>query len=271
LGALPKGWPSWLVVVVGAYALLLTSVRPANYVDTFNYAKHIVDEYNGTAAQGNPFWDFGHLLWRPMGYLVWGPLHGWLAGLFSGDAVLGAGVALIALSVLGGTAGVIFLFLLLARATGRPWIAVIVTLGFAGTNAILFYSLTGMAYTTGLACQIVALYLIESSSSELSFVKGAQAGAVLGLSILIWFPYILSVPAIVLYALVARAAKFRRRMGGLAGIVAGTAIVAGAVYAAVIVNLRLFAFGAILDWSARARYDKVPARGFLRMLGGIAR
>ena len=69
---LPSGWRLWLAIAAGTYVLILLCTRPDTYIDSFNYAKHIVDHKQGALPPSlDPFFDFGHPLWRPMGYLVY--------------------------------------------------------------------------------------------------------------------------------------------------------------------------------------------------------
>ena len=45
---------------------------PRFYADTMNYALHIVQHgERAFAPGGDPLWEFGHVLWRPLGYFLW--------------------------------------------------------------------------------------------------------------------------------------------------------------------------------------------------------
>ena len=275
---LPEGWSLWLAGVLGVYLVTLLLIRPEDYSDTFNYAKHIVDQhYLPAQPQGSAFWDFGHVLWRPMGYMVWSPFRGVLAKAFGGDELLAAGAVLISLSIVGGLTGAVFLFLLAARTTRSPAAAAIATVGYLSTNAILHYQLTGMSYVAGLACQIAGLYYLHRSITErrLGFARGIAAGLPLGLSVVVWFPYVLSLPGIFCYALLVREGDdipdFRRRAALLVGLAAGAAAVVMVVYGCAMAAGHFTSVASVSNWIARSRYDKLPNRGVLRMLGSIPR
>lgn len=275
---LPEGWPLWLACVLGAYIFLLLLVRPVTYSDTFNYAKNIVDHYNNALVpQDDPFWDFGHVLWRPLGCLVWGPLRGWLADVFLGDDILGAGTVLIGFSIVTGCVGAILLFLLAARTTRDARVAAIVTIGYLSTNALLYYSLTGMAYVAGLSCQIAALYSLQRTLSEgrATLAGGVGAGCLLGLSVVIWFPYVLSLAGIFCYAALFVNADqnigARPRMMALLGLAVGTVLVVAPAYAAVIWKCDLTRLADVSEWISRSRYGKLPTRGLLRLVGSVPR
>lgn len=173
------------------------------------------------------------------GNVVWSQFSRPLATLVGGDDVIAAGAALIAVSIVGGLAGAVFLFLLVARTTRSLSVAAITTIGYLSTNAILYYQLTGMSYVAGLACQIAGLYCLHRSISEgrLTFARGTAAGLLLGLSVATWFPYLLSLPGIFCYALLQRESdegpNLRQRASLLAGVAGGTAAVVMLVYGSV--------------------------------------
>ena len=53
-------------------ALALSLTEPRFYADTANYALHIVQHSERHSPPGqDPLWDFGHVLWKPLGYLLW--------------------------------------------------------------------------------------------------------------------------------------------------------------------------------------------------------
>jgi hypothetical protein len=271
-------WSRWLAGVLGVYIVTLLLIRPEDYSDTFNYAKHLVDQrYHPPLAQTNPFWDFGHVLWRPMGYVVWRCFGGPLATLCGGDRLLAAGVALIALSIVAGLAGVVYMFLFAANTTRSPFVAAITTIGYLSTNAILHYQLTGMSYVAGLACQIAGLYYLHCSIAEgrLTLFRGAVSGLLFALSVVIWFPYALSALGVSCYAACVRESEegpgIRQRSSLLAGLAGGTAAVVMLVYGCALLAGHHTSIESVSQWIAQSRYDKLPNRGILRMLGSVPR
>jgi hypothetical protein len=254
-------------------------IRPISYMDSFNYAKHIVDHYNqNLIANKDPFFDFGHVLWRPLGFLLWNPLQGLLRGAFHGDDILAAGSVLIAMSIAGGFVGAVLLFLWIARSTNSAWAAGIATIGYISTNALLGYTAVGVAYVVGITCQIGALYLLQRALSQGNFKApaGVLSGLVFGLSIVLWFPYVLAAVGIFCYALLAERPEhdnpIGRRATGLAGLVAGAAVIVALVYGCAIVMAGFTDLDSISQWISASRHDLVSDRGLLRMLGtGIPR
>lgn len=275
---LPHKWRLWLAITVVSFILLLLLIRPLNYVDSFNYAKHIADTSHGNLeAAANPFFDFGHLLWRPLGLIFWLPIREPLRPLFHGDDILSAGAVLIALSIVGGLCGAVFLFLTIARSTASAMVAGVTTIGYLCTNALLFYTPTGMAYVAGIACQIAAFHVLQRalSRANFTFLSGLLCGLLMGLSIVLWFPYILAAGGVFCYALFAEESDdvlpAGSRVRGLIALAAGTTAVLLLAYGIVMVHAGFTTVHGTMEWISRSRYGKKPDRGFLRMLGGIPR
>ncbi len=275
---LPPNWRRWLLAALCFYLLILLGTRPAFYLDSFNYAKHIVDHGSGLVApERDPFFDFGHALWRPMGYLLVRLTDPLLGGFFGGNQVFAAATALIGWSVLGGFASVTFLFYFLARLTGRPWIAAVTVAGFACTNAVMNYSQTGTAYMAGAACQIMGLYALHVAIQQDRLTPGraALSGLLLGMSVCIWFPFCLSIPGVLCYGLVWREgcqqADTRRRVRFVLLCSLAIAALLIPVYASVMALRRIDNLAAARAWAIESRYQISPTRGFARMLFSVPR
>jgi len=275
---LPDGWRIWLLATIAAYAALMFLTRPLDYVDSLHYAKHIADQYHlQLVPRDNPFFDFGHVLWRPLVYLFWSPFREPLQAIFGGDDLLAITFVEIVVNVIGGLLGEVFLFLAIARTTKNATAAAVATIGYLSTNALLSYTQNGVAYGLGVAFQAAALYFLQYALSEgkFTFLWGAIAGAMLGLSIVTWFPYVLAAGGLFCYALFTtdspEAPAWRARFAGLAGLIAGTVTVTLVVYGLVMVSAGFTSGEALTAWINRSRYDKQPDRGILRMLGGIPR
>lgn len=274
---LPPGWKPWLVAVLSALVAVLLCTRPYIYVDSFNYALHILQHARVVAPDGEDhLWDFGHALWRPMGYVVWSLFRPALDAAFPADPALGAGVALIAMSVAGTFVSVVLLFLLAARATGKAWAGGAAALGLIATCAVMNYSATGTAYMAGGAFQFAGLYVLFRAVQEnrLTSWRGAAAGLLLGASVVIWFPYCLSIPGLLCFALLwpeAGGGNLRARIRFLLPAVAGCALVLAAVYVPVMAAAQVHSAAEAREWAARNRYGIEPDRGYVRMLAGIAR
>ncbi len=276
--ALPTGSRAWLFITLAVYICVLLVTRPNDYVDSFNYAKHIVDHYHRALPAGNdPFWDFGHAAWRPLGYVAWRFFHGPLDRAFAGDEIPAAAVALMLWSLLGGLASTVISYLLLTRISGNAWVGGITAIAFLGTNAVVNYSQTSCAYVAGIACQLAALYLICRSvqTGRLTMARGLMAGLFLGGSICIWFPYVLPMAGLLCFALIwsddGGRVDYWARARFLGAITGGLVLIVAPTYLAVMASRHIASVDAFRRWVTASRYGISPTRGFARMLFSMPR
>ena len=273
---LPQDWRRWLVVVIGFCVISLLVTRPDTYIDSFSYAKHIVDHRGGAVdPSSDPFWDFGHALWRPMGYLVYILAGGPLTAMFGGNQIFAAAASLIVWSIAGALLAAVFLYLLVARLTGRPDIAALVTIGFVSTHAVMNFQLTGCAYLAGISCQVAALYYLYTSLQvrHKALRRAMVAGVLLGFSVSIWFPFILLLPGYLCFALLWRdqttELPFAARLRLLAAACLAVAVVVAAVYLPVMTFRQIRTVSQFKQWKEANRYGIQPTRGFARMVFGV--
>ncbi len=276
--SLPADWRLWLSVALGAYLVSLLVTRPDTYMDTFNYAKHIVDHRAGLLDGANdPFWDFGHPLWRPLGYFVYVCFGGVLNAMFGGNQILAAGAALIVWSIAGGLLSVVFLYLLVARLTGQAAAAAVASLGMIFCHSLMNFKLSGCAPAVGIGCQIAGFYFLYQALQPETGAqwRGLAAGAFLGLSVALWFPFVLPLPGYLCFALLwkdettALRPMERLRLVGL-GVLGGTALVLS-VYLPVMAFRQIHSVGQFRQWVETSRYGIEVSRGFSRVLFSIPR
>jgi hypothetical protein len=194
-----------LVVLLVFYfsAWLYTSAH--FMADTNVYSQAILQHQHGGAivdyrlTTSNPFWDFGHLLWRPLGwagFVVSRPVDG-VFGLHSERA--GVLSTLISINFLAGLSCVVLFFLLTARMFEGTWPALLASIAFCTADAFLNYAHSGSAYVVGLACLVGGMYLSSFRQSEnLLPGQAVLAGVMYALAVLFWLPYIFVLPAAIL-------------------------------------------------------------------------
>lgn len=276
--SLPADWRLWLTVALGAYLVSLLVTRPDTYIDSFNYAKHIVDHRAGLLdAAHDPFWDFGHALWRPMGYFVYACFGGVLGAMFGGNEIFAAAAALIFWSIAGGLLSVVFLYLLVARLTGHAAAAAVASLGMIFSHALMNFKLAGCAYSAGIGCQIAGFYFLYQAVQPETGARwrALAAGAFLGLSVAIWFPFVLPLPGYLCFTLLwkdettALRPMERLRLVGLAFL--GGGAVALSVYLPVMAFRQIRSVGQFRQWVEASRYGIQVTRGFYRVLFSIPR
>src|SRR6266511_2243856 len=107
-------WRPWLATPRAAavvYVLAVFATDPHFMGDTTRYAQQL------TSGSAESIWEFGHLLWRPLGWLLL-QLVGPLTAMFVGASPqANAVVALVGVSLLAGLVSVVALHRLLHRAS----------------------------------------------------------------------------------------------------------------------------------------------------------
>src|SRR6185369_2795414 len=201
-------------LLVAALYVAASSFTNAHFMaDSGGYVVSIlayagVDEYvveNPTAADfraENAFWDFGHLLWRPLGLLLFKVFHP-LSSLFVGpDPAHNVMFLLMALNFIAGLASAVLLYLLLNTLTGDRWLSVFFAACFIFSNGLLNFTQTGSSYVIALACVITGLYLLLKDNGDVSVSNAIAGGLACAAAVGMWFPFLLVVPATLLAPLV---------------------------------------------------------------------
>jgi hypothetical protein len=222
-----------------------------------------VSRFSGTY---NEFWEFGHVLWRPMGWLVTQAVcfvsPKWLAD----DSDYHVLLVLSVLSWLFGLAAV-YLFQRLAWfSTRRFWCASLSTVGFVTAQAFLNFTQAGTPYVAGLTMLLLGIYILAVNYDPVgSNRRSVLGGLALAGAVLLWFPYALAIPAALLIPLVTRRSVRGTLIAGFS-----FAAASGGVYLAVILGLRLHTLPEILAWIRSASHG-VQIGGWIRAGFGFAR
>src|SRR4029079_9449525 len=125
--------------------------------------------------RGVDFWDLGHLLWRPLGYVAF-VLTAPLTRLSTGAAPnLQAVLALLGLNWLAGLACTLLLHGLIVRFVAHAANALWATGAFVCTQGVLLYAQTGCAYIPGLAFLLLGLYVLARHDERLRRALPASA------------------------------------------------------------------------------------------------
>jgi hypothetical protein len=268
------------ILVAALYVSAIAFTNAYFMADSGGYVVSIlayagVDEYvvenpttNNFRAE-NSFWDFGHLLWRPLGLLLFRichPLSNLVVGL---DPALNMMFLLMAVNFIAGLLSAVLLYSLIDSLIGRRWLAVFVVGCFIFSNGFLNFIQTGSSYIAALAFLIAGLYLLLKDRNALSTRNAIAAGLACAAAVALWFPYILGVPATILAPIVLFGPDRRRR---------SSLIYAGAAFAVAILGAYLIVMAWVgvhnvadfQDWIAVASHG-VRQSGLLRMLFGVSR
>ena len=261
-------WPLWLRLygpVVIAYVLVTWFTDAYSMGDTRIYVTQILE------GSGYAFWDFGHILWRPLGWALYKISLPITQRIFDGDSRLEVTGTLMAVAWLSGLASVLLIHALARKFCRGQWIAYLVTAAFLFSNAFLNYSQTGHSYIPGLALLLLALYqLLRDEAASTSVKTSLVAGTALALAVCMWLPYVLSVPAIVAAPLVL--GSFNRQQFRQA---LQTCVVFGVVmilvYAIGAIRLGVNSFAEFQNWLVSSAHGIDGMKGIPRMVFGIAR
>jgi hypothetical protein len=278
-----QGLSSWKIAAVAAAAfiVLFWLTVPDTTADTPIYVGHILTYYqHGQNASPFLLWEFGHLLWRPLGYSLWLAGRPLLSSWSGGNPVLEITAVLVAVNFVAGLILTLLLFFL-SRRLGLPRNAALtVTAGFMLCSVILNYIHSGMAYNLGLAAQLAGLLLILHAvrMPNRSGLYAALGGLALALSFLLWFPYVLTVPAVLLAAWIVDPARQpdaplfppgRLRLIALASAVA--AFVGLAIFAIGASIDHIASYAALKQWIVNSAHGFDPERRWVRLPTGVTR
>lgn len=253
-------------MVLLAYCLLLALSASEDPGDTRDYAKSIAERF---ANRDLFFWEAGHLLWRPLGYLV--VLLTRSAGAPISAAAFYAYIvhSLTALSVVMGAVALLA-FLAWAQRCGIATIpAVGATLALATTCAFLNYAQTGASYVPSLAMFMVGLWALERANARAQW-RDFVSPLAFSLCVLFWLPMMFSIPVAAASPLILRGDSKRRRIAAAwSCVLAGVLVVAA--YLAVAEIKHIHTIGEFRHWLSDASHGIENSGGLSRTAIGLAR
>jgi len=248
-------------------------ISPEYIGDTIRYAGDVVGHIDGRAAQ---FWEFGHLLWRPSGFLGY-----WLLGhrytQWFGDTPTQAVVrVLIQTNFICSMMVLVLLYFLLLKIS-RAWIAAGVALSMSCTAGFLNYSHSGTPYIPALLFSVLTLCL-SVRAVEAGYRYAFLAGLSFTVACALWFPFSFSGCGVLalLYLWPSRAVAgtpasrlFRRQLMAvfLATLVVSTLLLFAGGAAAEGVRTA----GRLRHWIQEADNGVTQSRNTMRAVTGLAR
>jgi hypothetical protein len=255
-------------LVAGVYVAATLTTSAYWMGDTVDYVESIVQFSHGV---NHWMWDFAHLLWRPLGWVL-ASLSAPVTRVFVGsDEHLNVMLTLNAVSWLAGLVCVICLRSLAWRVSGRAWIANVVSICFIFTQVFLNWAHAGSAYVPGLALLLVGFHvsIMRGERPEADARTSVLAGAALAGAVCLWVPYLLVVPAVVFAALCLFGFTRERFRFALQTAVVFS-LFTGFAYLAVIAGLRFTTLNEVREWIVSAGHG-VDYSGVKRMVFGFAR
>jgi 4-amino-4-deoxy-L-arabinose transferase-like glycosyltransferase len=264
-----------IALTVSVLALVFLFTESAYLGDTGRYMTEIMNHRAHLFSSGqDPFWDFGHPAWRPLVNVLFDGAGRTIQRVRGGDARQALAWLMIAINIVAMLVAVCFLWLFLKRHT-NPLAAWIASAAFLCTNALLDFGRSGSPYVPGLACVIVALWLTQLAAARRSagaFVPAAFAGLSLGAAVVLWVPFIFSIPAVILYAVFGSeypARRERLKLAALIVIFCGLSI--AVTYSFVIQQRQIRSFASLKSWIGSAQNETAQTDKVKRAVSGIPR
>jgi hypothetical protein len=258
--------------IAALFALVLLATRSVYLGDTNDYAKDIAEHLGGPPfGQGSSLWEFGHLLWRPLGWVLASALAPMLSRLTDWTPFMQAAFALMMVSTLSAIAAVVLWYLLLIQSVRSAKTAFLLALAFAFGHGFLLYARSGCPYIPGLACLSASLFILRRG-------KIYGAAVMYALAALFWFPFILA--GLGLFLVAAAPPDWNRRIrDSLTTIRLANAVrfalislaIAGAVYCLGGAARGITSFGEARAWYASANHGLAESGRAVRLATGLPR
>jgi len=262
----------WVII----YILATSFTKAAFLGDTRAYTSSILDFIRGEPHsfwEDNAFWEFGHLLWRPAGWLAFRISYP-LTSLFVGSEPRAhVAISLLGLSWIAGLLSVLVLHSILRAIGIRALAANLATLAFLFSQAFLNFAQTGVPYIPGLLLLLLSVYVLVSGASDLLgiWLTTLVAGAAYAGAVCLWCLYVLAFPAVALvpFVLAGGTTKNRIRLGVQTCIVAGLLTICA--YGMVVAHLHLYQWRDVHTWISASSHGVDNIRGLSRTVFGFAR
>lgn len=217
-----KAWFRRYALVLTVYVLAMWFTGAVFMGDTEGYVVSIL-AYHGSPEyvvrdssvrdylSENPFWECGHLFWRPLGLVLYEWLEP-LSRLVSGaEPGMNAFFLLKAVNWLAGLLSVFCLHAIVRRLSRRLWVANVVSIAFIFSQGFLNFAQSGSSYIAGLSLLLLGLYvLVRSEDRGQSWLAASFAGLAFAAALTMWLPYVLAIPAAVAAPLLLFGANKRR-------------------------------------------------------------
>jgi hypothetical protein len=268
----------WLAATLGLYASMSWLTKPLDYGDTIFYVKDILNagkQFKLSALR--PLLDFGHLLWRPLGWLLFCVTHA-TASFNPDQERLAATKILISISTLSGAIATVFLYLICRNLKFGQRVSFVVCSTFVCCNSVVYAASIGSSYMLSLAFLMAALWLVMLRPRAEAKVYNRDlwcVGLLLSLSAAAWFPFVLVVPAVAAAAAIRvddpgwsmRDFQLARGFRVIAANIVGNITVFGIA----VVALGISSFSGVMAWIKGSAHGWRQSSNLLRLGMGLPR
>jgi hypothetical protein len=271
-------WGFAAIAAFYAFALLVTT--PRYFGDTGGYVADILRFDKATfSGYPNPIWEFGHLYWRPIGWVLFKCFGGFTPFASGGPETLAVTTVLVSFTALCGMVCALLYYSLASSLLQQTWKALLVSAGALSFYGFFDYVHTGCVYATGLMGLLGSLWAVIRAidRGQPSWQYGLLSGASFAFAVLVWFPYILVLPGILAAALLWRgnreenttATQNRLRLAFYVAVFAACLI--GVGYLVALIQLRISSFADLKVWAAASSHGWSQTKRLLRMASGLPR
>lgn len=213
------------------------------------------------------FVEFGHLLWRPLGWSVYHLLDRLSIMPEDGNPKMKVMFALVSVSWVCGLVSLLLIYSIVIQICNKPWPAYFLSITFIASNSILNYVQTGSSYIAGLASLLIAIYLLLRFNSIFASVC---SGLFLAISICFWVPYVLAVPATCFVPYLKDGVN-RKQLKQSVYLLISLSVCVVFAYSVAVVVLGLRSFEEIVAWVASASHGLIQSNQMARIFFGIPR
>ena len=250
-----------------AYTLVALFTGAFFMADTVDYVSSAYLHEFGTNWV---FWDFRHLLWRPLGWLIFHVLKPWTVGNDESDGRREIVIVFLTINWICGLAALLLTRSLVHRFSLRRFPEFLSTACFLFSLAFLNYIHSGSSYIPGLACLLLGLYEIVQAGDSPSASGPLKAALALALAVCLWFPYVFAVPgALLLPTLIP---SFKAKPWPFTLWTTLICLVFGvAGYGTVLAHLGIHTVGGAREWIQSESKDVGSVPGSARAVFGFAR
>jgi hypothetical protein len=261
-----------MAIPVLLFAGAAAVTEPPFYGDTEVYA-HQVEQVRAGILPATALWEFGHILWRPAGYV--------LAPVFFTAVPDGAAwnrktkiiYGLKWINLLCAAAAALMIYDLGRRILLRPGLALLPVLLFVSGDAVLAYSQTGSSYVVALGFLIAGIWW-QMVCREFTLVNIVGPGILLGLAACFWFPFVLAVPAAACSRKLIPLRDAKRTVIEWRQVFVIAGVATGVVMAVTLTGAVLGGVGSLHDflaWAGSSRHEWSQNRRWVRAISGCSR
>lgn len=236
---------------------------PYFWADAADYVDSVTDFHRGKYYD---FWEFGHLLWRPLGWLVWTTFFDlsdpylWRYQIFKVFQWF---------NLAAGFGSTLLMAYILRRIGVRDLINLLIVAAFVSSHAFLNFTQTGTSYVTALFFYILGIAFLIERESRRHVVVSMLGGAALALSAGFWIAFVWTVPAAIFAAPVLFGFSRQNLLRAAAALVSFSSTIV-LMFGAAVIILEHKSVSEVQAWVASAAHG-IDTSGVARSVFGVAR